>query len=77
MSLWTDHLQGLAEIEDNIGKKVAFLTCAEKITQQAERIDALEKIRDAAQEVVSWVMCSKGDPVYNLKVALLRSKFDE
>ena len=35
MDVWTKHLRGLAELEENIGKRVAFET-------SADRIDRLE-----------------------------------
>jgi chromosome segregation ATPase len=40
--MWINHLNGLADLEDNVGKKVAFLTSAEKIESLEKRVKELD-----------------------------------
>ena len=40
---WVDHLMGLAELEDNAGKKVAFITSAEKIIELEQALKNIPK----------------------------------
>ena len=58
MSKYTEHLAGLAELEDNIGKKVAFESSAKMIAELekelAELKASLPKVRaDAVRDAIS------------------------
>lgn len=50
---WVEHLRGLAKIEDNHGKRIAFDTSAEKIEQLVTENEKLKKGIIAVRELIN------------------------
>ena len=57
MSNWTEHLRGLAKIEKNVGKSVAFNDSASRIDELESKIENLEQ-----QLKQQWVSVDDGLP---------------
>ena len=56
MSDWIEHLKGLAKLEDNVGKRVAFETSAEEI----QRLEA--ENAELRKQIPRWIPVSEGEP---------------
>ena len=60
---WIEHLNGLAELEANIGKKVAFKASADKIQDLEKQVEAKDKEIERLKE---WVDGCKDVILYPL-----------
>ena len=50
---WVDHLKGLAKIEPNHGKRIAFHTSAEEIEQLTDENEKLKKGISAVRNLIN------------------------
>jgi len=68
---WTDHLDGLAKLEDNIGKRVAFETSSEIIQKLEQELADLKYTGDSSKPCPDGV-CEFN--AYNKHVTALRKE---